>query len=68
IQVLRARKRMLVAEVGADRAEAVLSKLPPPDIKPGIHALLPDTPTAGASRHQRKGSSASSRKKSRDMT
>ncbi|KAJ2815526.1 swr complex subunit, partial [Coemansia erecta] len=62
IQVLRARKRMLMNEVGDEKAEAVLSKLPPPDIKPSVKSMSPDAQTPSAPRHQRKGSSASSRK------
>ncbi|KAJ2809076.1 swr complex subunit [Coemansia guatemalensis] len=54
VQVLRARKRMLVNDIGEDKAEEILNRLPPVS-----------TSTAGA-RHQRKGSSASSRRKSRD--
>ncbi|KAJ2452630.1 swr complex subunit [Coemansia sp. RSA 2336] len=64
LQVLRARKRMLVEEVGEDKAESILSKLPPlPEVKPGSKAATPDTARSNSSRHQRKGSSASSRKK-----
>ncbi|KAJ2728534.1 swr complex subunit [Coemansia sp. D1744] len=66
IQVLRARKRMLINEVGEEKAEAVLRNLPPPDIKPSVKAMSPDPISPSGSRHQRKGSSASSRKKSRD--
>ncbi|KAJ2161422.1 swr complex subunit [Coemansia sp. RSA 552] len=63
VQVLRARRRILADKVGKDRAEAILRELPPPDIKPGGSGSgsVPDTPTSA--RHQRKGSSASSRKK-----
>ncbi|KAJ2647558.1 swr complex subunit [Coemansia sp. RSA 1250] len=64
LQVLRARKRMLVEEIGEEKAESILSKLPPlPEVKPSSKAATPDTARSNSSRHQRKGSSASSRKK-----
>ncbi|KAJ1665581.1 swr complex subunit [Coemansia sp. RSA 1813] len=72
IQVLRARKRMLVDNIGEGKAQAVLNKLPPfdPSKVPLTRAVTPsiaDTPVASSRQHQRKGSNASTRKKtSRD--
>ncbi|KAJ1824519.1 hypothetical protein LPJ56_002818, partial [Coemansia sp. RSA 2599] len=78
IQVLRARKRMLIGSIGEEKAEAILSKLPPIDestVAPTYTSPPPPlTPTidsattlGGGGRHNRKGSTASSRKKaSRD--
>ncbi|KAJ1878922.1 swr complex subunit [Kickxella alabastrina] len=70
IQVLRARKRMLMNDVGESRAEEIIKKLPPidPSMIAAIRATTPSTPTidstpVAASRHNRKGSTASSRKK-----
>ncbi|KAI7819751.1 hypothetical protein BX661DRAFT_201203 [Kickxella alabastrina] len=70
IQVLRARKRMLMNDVGESRAEEIIKKLPPidPSMIAAIRATTPSTPTidstpVAASRHNRKGSTTSSRKK-----
>ncbi|KAJ1798698.1 swr complex subunit [Coemansia sp. RSA 2399] len=70
IQVLRARKRMLVDSIGEDRAQAVLDKLPPfdPSKVPLTRTETPslaETTPGPSSRHshQRKGSTASTRKK-----
>ncbi|KAJ2834687.1 swr complex subunit [Coemansia furcata] len=71
VQVLRARKRMLINSMGEAKAEQVLSELPPFDpskvvmtraVSPtGSETLaLPPTPT---SRHHRKGSTASATRK-----
>ncbi|KAJ1734378.1 swr complex subunit [Coemansia biformis] len=75
VQVLRARRRMLVSELGAQRAEAALGRPPPadstrtgPTASAGAGVSAPaHSPGPGSARHQRKGSSsASGRKKSRD--
>ncbi|KAJ2221651.1 swr complex subunit [Coemansia sp. RSA 1722] len=77
IHVLRARKRMLVSDVGESKAEGILSKLPPIDESTIVPSYTspPLTPTiegvatlvggggSSGSRHNRKGSTASSRKK-----
>ncbi|KAJ2553503.1 swr complex subunit [Coemansia sp. RSA 1933] len=68
IQVLRARKRMLVDSIGEGKARAILDKLPPfdPSKVPHTRAMTPssaDTPAPSSRQHQRKGSTASTRKK-----
>ncbi|KAJ1725601.1 swr complex subunit [Coemansia erecta] len=72
IQVLRTRRRMLMNDIGVADAEAILSKLPPIDastvlptyVSPPLTPTIESTTTSGASRHNRKGSTASARKKS----
>ncbi|KAJ2371068.1 hypothetical protein IW150_004774 [Coemansia sp. RSA 2607] len=72
IQVLRTRRRMLMNDIGVADAEAILSKLPPIDastvlptyVSPPLTPTIESTTTGGASRHNRKGSTASARKKS----
>ncbi|KAJ1958330.1 swr complex subunit [Linderina pennispora] len=70
VQVLRSRRRLLVNDIGEAKAQAIVSKLPPltpAKIAEASRSLSPavsETPLAG--RHNRKGSSASSRKKHRD--
>ncbi|KAJ2671015.1 swr complex subunit [Coemansia sp. RSA 1285] len=72
IQVLRARKRMLVSNIGEEKAQDMLSRLSPIDFSkiPMPRAPTPstaDTPVANARQHNRKSSTASTRKKmSRD--
>ncbi|KAJ2722598.1 swr complex subunit [Coemansia sp. Benny D115] len=71
LQVLRARKRMQVNEIGEAKAAEILSKLPPIDLAtvassratPPLTPLAESAPASGAGRHNRKGSTASSRKK-----
>ncbi|KAJ1884971.1 hypothetical protein LPJ71_009540, partial [Coemansia sp. S17] len=71
VQVLRARKRMLVNSMGEAKAEQILSELPPFDPSKVVltraasptaseTSMLPPTPT---SRHHRKGSTASATRK-----
>ncbi|KAI9505670.1 swr complex subunit [Coemansia spiralis] len=71
IQVLRARKRMLVESIGEDKTEEALSKLPPfdPSKVVSTRAVTPsiaETPVASNRQHNRKGSTASTRKKARE--
>ncbi|PIA18989.1 hypothetical protein COEREDRAFT_69646 [Coemansia reversa NRRL 1564] len=56
VQVLRARKRMLVNDIGEGKAEELLNRLPSVDTTSG----------GSSTRHQRKSSNTSSRRKSRD--
>ncbi|KAJ1942246.1 swr complex subunit [Linderina macrospora] len=70
VQVLRSRRRLLVNDIGEAKAQAIVSKLPPPTpakIAEASRSLSPavsEAPLTG--RHNRKGSSTSSRKKHRD--
>ncbi|KAJ2401125.1 swr complex subunit [Coemansia sp. RSA 2559] len=69
IQVLRARKRMLIDSIGEDRAQAILDKLPPfdpskvPLTRTATPSLVETAPVPSSRHHQRKGSTASTRKK-----
>ncbi|KAI8321977.1 hypothetical protein GQ54DRAFT_297664 [Martensiomyces pterosporus] len=72
VQVLRARKRMLVSDIGEAAAESALSKLPPFDpskVQPTRTSTPPasEAPSSAGRQHHRKGSNAvSSRKKARE--